>query len=164
MSIPSETVRVIDSRTKAIATGTTSMTLSNFDMPFVLSQHPDKFTLQDTFSLSITNKGFKNIDRIASFLFDKLDMTVSLKPIAIPKLHLESRMRDLMKATENAPGPKPTLPGGAIGELLMGGIKVKIDIELIDQQGLKKFMEKLESQDKENNSDTEGEEDETAEE
>lgn len=153
--IANEPVTVIDARTKQIGTGSTSISVSGFDTPFLLNLHPERFTLPDTFQIAVTNDGFKKFDRVTSFLFDKLDMTVSLKPIAVPKLHLETRVKDLMKA---APGPKPAIPGGVLGELIVGGIKVKIDIELIDQQGLKKYMEQLEQQEKNKSGDSEEEE------
>jgi len=78
---------------------------SQFKPPFMA-----KTQYQNIVKFEMRSTGFKNVPRAKGLLMDRVEFTLNTRPIAIPRIMLESKASDLMSA---APPPKPGQGGAA---------------------------------------------------
>lgn len=152
LDVTKEGVSLTSSKTGANATGSIQMrTLS-----LGAAETSPAGTFPDVFKFEVTATGFQHPDiiKMTTLLPDRMVWTMSLTPIAFLRIHFESSAADLAKAAAVHQG----VVGGPLGKVLDGvapiisknetltaltegvldNFSVAIDMELEDQEGLKK--------------------------
>jgi hypothetical protein len=96
------------------------------------------YTFNDTMRFETINKGFSKLDKLNAFMFDRFEFLVSFKPLAVPHIILETKVRDLVAVAGKAKATSDilTLPGGPLGEVVKL-VKVKIEARLMSLEGFK---------------------------
>ena len=96
------------------------------------------YTFTDTMRFETINKGFSKLEKIGAFLFERFEILVSFKPLAVPHIILETKVRDLAAVAGKAKATSDilTLPAGPIGDVVKL-VKVKIEAKMISLEGFK---------------------------
>ena len=123
------------------ATGDVTVRMLGYDQPYYSS------TLGITFlnvaDFTVTNSGFKGVDRVANFIFDSIELRINLNPIALVGISFEGPLNMLLgqkPATNKAGGLDGALQSAEAG--LASLITVRIDADLMAQDGLKETINK----------------------
>lgn len=96
------------------------------------------YNFTDTMRFETINKGFSKLDKLNAILFDRFEFLVSFKPLAVPHIILETKVRDLVAVAgkANVAADILTLPSGAVGEVVKL-VKVRIEAKLMSLEGFK---------------------------
>jgi hypothetical protein len=95
--------------------GTIAVNVTEFEAAY--QPPPMVRTFKNCLRYNATTTGFDTVkDKFTNFLFDKIEMVISLDPIAIPYILFQGKVADAM-AAQNAQGGG----GGGLGDLLGGG-------------------------------------------
>jgi len=70
----------------------------------------------------ITASGFEGVNRVTMFLFDRVEFTFNLDPIAIPKIQMVGKLKDFMAAAPGSTGASALGSLSSIGGTGGGGI------------------------------------------
>jgi hypothetical protein len=85
----------------------------------------------------VLNQGFDGVDKLTNFLFEKMEFTISLEPLAITSIYFEGRVSEFRGALGGGGVSSDVKNGGIIGALTKA-IKVKIQADLVSMEGLDK--------------------------
>jgi hypothetical protein len=152
-----KTVKLTDSKANTESSGTVqvkTLGLDGWKPPKLDREFPRVLHFQ------VTNEGFSGADKIGNFIFDKMEFRISLDPIAILSISFDGKASDYTAALANLPagggdgkeGADGKEGGGGLEQILGGGgkdnplggvisaftkvIKIKLEMDLLDQQNL----------------------------
>ncbi|MEN9833871.1 MAG: hypothetical protein RL011_64 [Pseudomonadota bacterium] len=119
-------------------TGTVSVTTLSYERPFEIKEM--NVTLPNVHTFTVVNTGFDNVDKAANMIFDRLTMRVSINPPAITSVSVQGSLSLLLAAANSGGTPQTS---NAVDNLvknaangLAGLVKIKIDLDLTEQEGL----------------------------
>ncbi|MBM4253806.1 MAG: hypothetical protein FJ146_17705 [Deltaproteobacteria bacterium] len=123
---------------KESGTGIVSVTTLSYDRPYTIKEI--NLTLPRVHTFTVVNTGFDNVDKAANMIFDRLTMRVSINPPAITSVSVQGSLSLLLSAA-NASGTPQTSNGvdnllKSAANGLAGLVKIKIDLDLTEQEGL----------------------------
>ena len=131
------------------ATGSVAIKMGSYDEIYRIAGMD--LTLPKVAQFTVTNTGFDGVDKGANFLFDSMTLGISTYPPAITALSVQGPL-NLLLAASNTKGTNAnaatntdsfgkTLGDAATG--LAGLVKIRIDLELINQEGLAAAADKV---------------------
>ena len=125
-------------------TGTVSVTTLSFDRPYDIKDM--NLTIPNVQTFTVVNTGFDNVDKAANMIFDRLTMRVSINPPAIASVSVQGSL-SLLLAASNSGGTPQT--NNALNDMLKnatnglaGLVKIKIDLDLSEQEDLSEAISK----------------------
>jgi hypothetical protein len=108
----SKDIKLSNSASGEAGSGSISLTVTETDMDYTPPGMVKKF--QKAIRYNTVVSGFDTVkDKFSNFLFDEIEMVISLKPIAIPYVKFQGKVADAMEAGKN-------MPGGGGGDMLGG--------------------------------------------
>jgi hypothetical protein len=131
-----------------ISTGTVAVKMNSYDEIYRIAGMD--LTLPKVAQFTVTNTGFDGIDKGANFLFDSMTLGISTYPPAITTLSIQAPLNLLLAASSakdaaatanNADSFGKTVEGATSG--LASLVKIRIDLELVKQEGLDEAANKV---------------------
>ena len=131
-----------------VATGTVAVKMNSYDEIYRIAGMD--LTLPKVAQFTVTNTGFDGIDKGANFLFDSMTLGVSTYPPAITTLSIQAPL-NLLLAASSANGTTTTANSSdSFGKTVEGAtsglaslVKIRIDLELVKQEGLDEAADKV---------------------
>ena len=120
----SENITATDTKDNKSASGNVGLNVIAVNETVSLDGFSKPFTKNLVWE--ITSSGFVGVNRATMFLFDKVEFTFNLDPIAIPKIQIVGKLKDFMAAAPGSTGASAlgsiSSIGGTGGGGVMGGV------------------------------------------
>ncbi len=113
----SRSLQMQNQATGEAGSGEVAINVTEFEM----SYNPPAMvrTFKNSMRYNVTTSGFDTVkDKFSNMLFDRIEMVISLDPIAIPYILFQGKVNDAMAAQQTQGGGGG---GGGIGDMLGGG-------------------------------------------
>ena len=131
-----------------VATGTVAVKMGSYDEIYRIAGMD--LTLPKVAQFTVTNTGFEGIDKGANFLFDSMTLGISTYPPAITTLSIQAPLNLLLAASSAKDASATTNSSDTFGKAVEGAtsglaslVKVRIDLELVKQEGLDEAANKV---------------------
>lgn len=127
-------------RTKREANGTATYTVLGKNEVASVPNISKPF--QNVFRWKLQYDGFAGIDRMASMLFNSMEVSWNMAPLAIPKISIVTRLENVLAGAANNDSASMNQMAGQIMGSPIGGVadflvgEIKIDLTLSSQVGL----------------------------
>ena len=131
-----------------VSTGTVAVKMNSYDEIYRIAGMD--LTLPKVAQFTVTNTGFDGIDKGANFLFDSMTLGISTYPPAITTLSIQAPLNLLLAASSAMDAAAAANSTDSFGKTVEGAtsglaslVKIRIDLELVKQEGLAEAADKV---------------------